>query len=127
MIGRAVLRRSCRYLGLLLAALLVCGRTAVADVGYIRDAEIESTLRAYYTPILRAAGLEPAAVHIYIVNDPTLNSFVAGGQNIFINTGTIMRSETPNQLVGIVAHETGHIAGGHLIRSEEAMKAATIK
>jgi predicted Zn-dependent protease len=121
-----VLRRSCRFLGLLLAAMVVCG-PAFADVGYIRDAEIESTLRTFYTPILRAANLEPSAVHIYIVNDPTLNSFVAGGQNIFINTGTIMRSETPNQLVGIVAHETGHIAGGHIYRSEEAMKNATIK
>jgi len=126
-IGRAVSYRSCRFLALLLAAMLACVRPASADVGYIRDAEIESTLRTFYTPILLTAGLDPSAVHIYIVNDPTLNSFVAGGQNIFINTGTIMRSETPNQLVGIVAHETGHIAGGHLIRSEEAMKAATIK
>jgi len=122
-----VLRLSSRFLGLLLAALLASGRAWAGDIGYIRDAEIESTLRTFYTPILLAAGLEPSAVHIYIVNDPTLNSFVAGGQNIFINTGTIMRSETPNQLIGIVAHETGHIAGGHLIRSEEAMKNATIK
>jgi predicted Zn-dependent protease len=122
-----VLRISSRFLGLLLAVLLATGRAWAADVGYIRDAEIESTLRTFYTPILQAAGLDPAAVHIYIVNDPTLNSFVAGGQNIFINTGTIMRSQTPNQLVGIVAHETGHIAGGHLIRLEQAMKDATIK
>jgi len=122
-----VLRICTRFLGLLLAALLASGRAWAGDVGYIRDAEIESTLRAFYTPILQAAGLEPSAVHIYIVNDPTLNSFVAGGQNIFINTGTIMKSETPNQLIGIVAHETGHIAGGHLVRTEEAMKDATIK
>jgi predicted Zn-dependent protease len=125
--GRAVLRISSRFLALLLAALLASGRAWAGDIGYIRDAEIESTLRSFYTPILEAAGLEPTAVHIYIVNDPSLNSFVAGGQNIFINTGTIMRSETPNQLIGIVAHETGHIAGGHLIRSEQAMKDATIK
>jgi predicted Zn-dependent protease len=124
---RAVLRISCRFLSLLLAALLVGGRAWAGDVGFIRDAEIESTLRTFYTPILQAAGLEPTVVHIYLVNDPSLNSFVAGGQNIFINTGTIMRSETPNQLIGIVAHETGHIAGGHLIRSEEAMRNATIK
>ena len=103
--GRAVLRISSRFLALLLAALLASGRAWAGDVGYIRDAEIESTLRSFYTPILEAAGLEPTAVHIYIVNDPSLNSFVAGGQNIFINTGTIMRSETPNQLIGIVAHE----------------------
>src|SRR5262249_24753596 len=126
-IGTAVLRSSSRFLGLLLATLLVCGRALAAGVGYIRETAIESTLRSFYTPILLAAGLEPPAVHIYIVNDAGLNSFVAGGQNIFINTGTIMRSETPNQLIGIVAHETGHIAGGHLIRSEEAMKDATIK
>ena len=122
-----MLRIPCRFLSWFLVALLASGRAWAGDVGYIRDAEIESTLRAYYTPILQAAGLEPSAVHIYLVNDPTLNSFVAGGQNIFINTGTIMRSEMPNQLIGIVAHETGHITGGHLIRSEEAMKNATIK
>ena len=121
------MRISSRLLGLLLAVLLASARAWAGDVGYIRDAEIESTLRTFYTPILGAAGLDPSVVHIYIVNDPSLNSFVAGGQNIFINTGTIMRSETPNQLVGIVAHETGHIAGGHLIRLEQAMKDATIK
>src|SRR5689334_3641056 len=75
--ARAVLRISTRFLGLLLAALLASGRAWAGDVGYIRDAEIESTLRAFYTPILQAAGLEPSAVHIYIVNDPRLNSFVA--------------------------------------------------
>ncbi|MGE5203813.1 MAG: M48 family metallopeptidase, partial [Acidobacteriota bacterium] len=118
----------CRLLGVLLAVALT-GRTALAEQGpsYLRDAEIETILRTFYTPIFQAAGLDPAAVHIYIVNDPTLNSFVAGGQNVFINTGTIIRSETPNQLVGITAHETGHIAGGHLIRSEEALRDASIK
>ncbi len=88
---------------------------------------MESTLRTFYDPIFKAAGLDPAAIHVYIINDPQLNSFVAGGQNVFINTGTIMRSETPNQLVGIVAHETGHIAGGHLIKGEEAMHDASIE
>jgi len=113
-------------------AMLVClvaTKTAVADGGlsYIRDAEIESTLRTFYNPIFKAAGLNPAAVHVYIVNDPEINSFVAGGQNVFINTGTIMRSETPNQLVGIVAHETGHIADGHLVRFDQAMHDASIE
>jgi predicted Zn-dependent protease len=102
-----------------------CGlvRTAAAQeqLSFIRDAEIESILRTWWTPIVLAAGLDPQAVHIYIVNDPELNSFVAGGQNLFINTGTLLRSKTPNQIVGIMAHETGHIAGGHLSRSEQAM------
>ena len=91
----------------------------------LRDAEIEGTLRTFATPVFVAAGLDPAAIHIYLVDDSALNSFVAGGQNLFMNTGTIMRSETPNQLVGIMAHETGHIAGGHLSRSEQAMRNAT--
>ena len=65
-------------------------------------------------------------MHIYIVNDPTLNSFVAGGQNLFLNTGTLAAQHPPNQIIGIMAHETGHIAGGHLSRSEAAMHNATI-
>ena len=102
---------------------------AMADdsVGFIRDAEIESDILTWWTPILEVAGLDPHAVHIYIVNDPTLNSFVAGGQNLFLNTGTLLRSASPNQLIGIMAHETGHIAGGHLARSEEAMHNASIE
>jgi predicted Zn-dependent protease len=103
-------------------------RRAAADdqLSFIRDAEIETIIRTWWTPILRAAGLDPQAVHIYIVNDPTLNSFVAGGQNLFLNTGTLLRAQSPNQLIGIMAHETGHIAGGHLSRAERQMHNATI-
>jgi predicted Zn-dependent protease len=107
--------------------LAVSGRARADDVSIIRDAEIENIIRTYSTPIWRAAGVDPAAVHVYIVGDPTLNSFVAGGQNLFMNSGTILRSETPNQLIGIIAHETGHIAGGHLARTDEALRNATIQ
>ncbi len=79
------------------------------------------------TPIWKAAGLEPSALHVYLIEDKTLNSFVAGGQNEFINTGLIMRAETPNQLLGVLAHETGHIAGGHLTRAQQAMRNASIE
>ncbi len=115
---------------LCLALAAGCGfvRPAGADdqIGFIRDAEIENIIRGWWTPIILAAGLDPQAVHIYIVNDPTLNSFVAGGQNLFLNTGTLLRSTSPNQIVGIMAHETGHIAGGHLSRSDQAMHNATV-
>ena len=114
---------------LCLAVATVCSfaRQAAADqIAFIRDAEIETIIRGWWTPIILAAGLDPQAVHIYIVNDPTLNSFVAGGQNLFLNTGTLLKSQSPNQIVGIMAHETGHIAGGHLSRSEQAMHNATI-
>jgi predicted Zn-dependent protease len=88
----------------------------------IRDAEIENTIRTFVTPIWKAAGLHPEAVEIYIVQDNSLNAFVAGGQRIFINSGLLMRTETPNQLIGVLAHETGHIAGGHLARAQEELR-----
>ncbi len=114
---------------LALAAYAALAQYAVADESpdIIRDAEIENNIRTWATPIFTAAGLDPQAVHIYIINDPTLNSFVAGGQNLFMNTGTLLRADRPNEIIGIMAHETGHIAGGHLVRFEEEMHDATIK
>ncbi len=92
--------------------------------GLIRDAEIEETLRLYETPLLEAARLNPDDVDIYLVSDPSINAFVSGGQNIFVHTGLIMQAENPNEIIGVLAHETGHIAGGHLARSREAMDQA---
>jgi predicted Zn-dependent protease len=97
------------------------------SISFLRDAEIEHNLRVWMTPIWKAAGLDPDAVHIYVINDPTLNSFVAGGQNIFLNSGTILKAQSPNQLIGVMAHETGHIAGGHLARKTQIMKNAMIE
>jgi predicted Zn-dependent protease len=112
------------------AAALAVG-LAIADPAaaqsFIRDTEIEADIRVMVAPIWKAAGLEPSALHIYLIEDKQLNSFVAGGQNEFINTGLIMRAATPNQLLGVLAHETGHIAGGHLSRSQEAMRNASIE
>src|SRR5579883_2096411 len=125
----AFLRIVSAALSMLLTASIVLVHQAAAQEGVaiLRDAEIEGIIRSYATPIWRVAGVDPDAVHVYIVEDPALNSFVAGGQNLFMNSGTILRSETPNQIIGIIAHETGHIAGGHLSRSEEALRNATIQ
>jgi len=83
-------------------------RAAVAQQGQrlslIRDAEIENSIRTMVTPIWRAAGLDPNAVEIMIVQDSALNAFVAGGQRIFLNTGPLLRTERPNQLIGVLAH-----------------------
>lgn len=123
--------RSCRrpILSLpLLLPLLLCllpGASAARSVQLIRDAEIEATIRTYATPLFEAAGLDPRAVEVLIVDDTTLNAFVAGGQKIFVNTGLLLAAETPNQLIGVLAHETGHIAGGHLARTHEALKNAS--
>lgn len=109
------------------AAFLVALVAAPARAqSLIRDAEIERTLRDYADPVFVAAGLSPASVKIYLLNQKGINAFVAGGQNIFINTGTILELDRPGELIGIIAHETGHISGGHLARSADAMAAATI-
>lgn len=105
------------------AAVLVFAMSAApaSAQGLIRDSEIEETLRVYTTPLLQAAGLDPNDVSLYIVGDNSLNAFVAGGQNIFVHTGLILAADTPNELIGVLAHETGHIAGGHLARQREAV------
>ena len=80
----------------------------------LRDTEIEQLLRDYTRPILRAAGLEKQNIQVSIINDSSFNAFVADGRRIFVNYGALMQSKTPNQLIGVLAHETGHLAGGHL-------------
>ena len=82
----------------------------------LRDTESETLLREYARPVLRVAGLEKQNIQIVIINDPQFNAFVADGHRIFVNYGAIMQSETPNQLIGVLAHETGHLAGGHLAK-----------
>ena len=87
----------------------------------LRDAEIEQVLRDYTRPILRAAGLEKQNIQVVIINDSTFNAFVADGRRIFVNYGALMQSQTPNQLIGVLAHETGHLAGGHLAKLREEL------
>ncbi len=100
------------------------GAQAQQRIQFIRDAETETIIRAYATPIFRVAGLNPDDINVHLINDRTLNAFVAIGQNMFFHTGLLMRTETPSQLIGVIAHETGHIAGGHLARLPEAMRDA---
>jgi predicted Zn-dependent protease len=92
---------------------------------FIRDAEIEYYLRALATPIYRAAAIDPKSISIVLIKSSVVNAFVAGGMNEFFYTGLLQLTDTPEQLVGVMAHETGHIAGGHLIRGGEAMHEAS--
>jgi predicted Zn-dependent protease len=90
----------------------------------LRDTESEQLLREYTRPILRAAGLEKQNIQIVIINDSQFNAFVADGRRIFVNYGAMMQSETPNQIIGVLAHETGHLAGGHLAKMREQLAQA---
>ena len=108
----------------LLGTATVQPASAQGRISLIADTEIEYTLRQFLQPILQAAGVSPSAVTIYIVNDPGLNAFVAGGQNVFINTGLLIGARNVEELLGVLAHETGHVAGGHLARGSEQLARA---
>lgn len=97
--------------------------SAQGRVPIVRDAEIEALVRDYARPILKAAGLSKSGIDIILVNDPRFNAFVAG-RRMFINTGALLQAETPNEIIGVLAHEAGHIAGGHQERLREQMARA---
>lgn len=86
------------------------------NINLIRDAEIEELMRRYLKPIFKVAGISPGAVQIHIINNNSINAFVAGGQRIFIHTGLLEQAQSPNEVIGVLAHETAHVAGGHLAR-----------
>jgi len=90
----------------------------------LRDTESEQLLRDYTRPILRVAGLEKQNIQMVIINESQFNAFVADGRRIFVNYGAMMQSETPNQIIGVLAHETGHLAGGHLAKMREQLAQA---
>lgn len=91
----------------------------------IRDTEIESIIAEWSAPIMDAAGMNQNSVNVILVQSPQLNAFVAGGANIFFYTGLIERTENPGELIGVYAHELGHITGGHLIRTGNALERAS--
>lgn len=113
---------------LLLAAVMTSTGAATAfaqggNLPVVRDAEIEALVRDYARPIFKAAGLSKSGIDIILVNDPRFNAFVAG-RRMFINTGALLQAETPNEIIGVIAHEAGHIAGGHQDRLREQLARA---
>jgi predicted Zn-dependent protease len=111
----------------LTVALTVAPTAALAQErapSFLRDTESEQLLREYTRPILRTAGLEKQNIQMVIINDSQFNAFVADGRRIFVNYGAMMQSETPNQIIGVLAHETGHLAGGHLAKMREQLAQA---
>ena len=92
-----------------------------AGIPMIRDAEIEQLMRDYTAPILRVAGLAQQNIQVVIINDKAFNAFVMDAHRIFVNAGALMESTTPNQIIGVFAHETGHIVGGHLSKMRQEM------
>lgn len=110
---------------LLLLFLWIAPSHAQSGINIVRDTEIENILKQWSAPMWRAAGLNPKAVDIILVQDRALNAFTAGGQSIFITTGLIQKTTSPDEVIGVLAHETGHIVGGHVLtRSQKARGAS---
>ena len=97
---------------------------ALRGMPVIRDTEIEQLLREYAQPILRTAGLAKQNVKVVVLGDRSFNAFVMDGRHIFINTGALFDAKTPNEIIGVFAHETGHLAGGHLMKLREQLATA---
>jgi len=123
-----------RFMRLLMAALLLAmaaWQPAVAqDEGgggpsVLRDSETELLFADIAKPLVRAASLDPRSVRVVLLNDPEINAFVATGQTVYIQSGLIQSVDNVNQLQGVIAHELGHVAGGHSIRIQEGAKAST--
>ncbi|MEZ5947114.1 MAG: M48 family metalloprotease [Hyphomonas sp.] len=121
--ARTPFRHITRYAAMAAASLAVAVSASAQSL--IRDAEIEETLREWTDPILTVAGLDPKDVGLYVINDPELNAFVANGQNIHIHTGLIIAADNPEQIKGVLAHETCHIACGHSVSRTRAANVAS--
>ncbi|NYT41256.1 M48 family metalloprotease [Sphingomonas sp. R-74633] len=103
-----------RILALFSAALLIWIQPAAAQ-SILRDAETESLLADMAKPLFIAAGLSPANGKVVLINDSSINAFVAGGQIVYVHSGLIDAASTANEVQGVIAHEIGHIVGGHAV------------
>lgn len=113
-----------RLAALLLAALLLAVRPAIAQ-SILRDAETEALFADMMAPLETAAGLSPGQVRVHLINDRSINAFVAGSQDIYIFSGMVEAAGSANEIQGVLAHELGHIQGGHAIRTSDGIKSAT--
>jgi len=107
------------------AVLLLASAQPAAAQSILRDAETEKLLQDMVNPLAEAAGLGEGAVEVVLIDDRSINAFVAGGQRIYVHTGLIHEADTANEVQGVLAHELGHITGGHIIRHSEGAGNAT--
>lgn len=113
-----------RLVMLALVLTFAAARPASAQ-SILRDSETELLFRDISKPLIEAAGLDPNSVKVVLLNDPEINAFVATGQTVYLQSGLIIATDNVNELQGVIAHELGHVAGGHAIRSSEGAGAAT--
>ena len=117
-------------LGLMLSLVAIRPALAQDDSGgsgpsVLRDSETELLFRDVSRPLIRAGGLDPNSVEVVLLNDPEINAFVDRGQTVYIQSGLLMAADNVNELQGVIAHELGHVVGGHSIRLQQGVNVAT--
>ena len=105
-------------------ALIAASAMPAAAQSVLRDAETEALLQDMLDPLLEAAAMDPGSVDVILINDNSINAFVAGGQRIYVHTGLLNAADTANEVQGVLAHELGHITGGHVLRNYEGARNA---
>ena len=118
------MRHLLRAAFMLLISFAVLTRPVAAQ-SILRDAETEALLADMSKPLIEAAGLQPSNVEIVMIADNSINAFVAGGQIVYIHSGLITQADNANMVQGVIAHELGHVTGGHIVRMADGMKTAT--
>ena len=124
----SALSRLTRLFMMTLIVALSMSRAAIAadsEPSVLRDTETEALFRDMSMPLIKAADLDPTSVHVVLLNDPEINAFVATGQTVYVQSGLLLAADNVNQLQGVVAHELGHVAGGHSIRFQQGVGKAT--
>jgi predicted Zn-dependent protease len=112
-----------RLVAALATAVLLWAQPAAAQ-SILRDAETESLFNDMSAPLIRAAGLSPRDVRVVLINDDSINAFVAGGQTVYVHSGLLAAADNANQVQGVIAHELGHIADGHVVLGDAGMRPA---
>ena len=116
--------RAIRTAFILFLAVLVSARPVMAQ-SILRDAETEAFFDEISAPLIAAAGLDPNNVEIILINDKSINAFVAGGQAVYVHSGLIDAATSANEVQGVIAHELGHVVGGHAVRYDEGASVAS--
>ncbi len=124
--GGRIMKKLLRLgLGLAIASSGLAPAAQAARQSIIRDSEIEALLRSYTVPIFKAARLNPRSIKVVLVDNRAINAFVTSNNRMFIFTGLLLEAQSPNEVIGVIAHETGHITGAHLSSLQAEMKRAS--
>lgn len=110
-------RNAARLVGAMTAVGMTLAAASPASAqNAVRDTEIEAIVHQWSDPVFTAMGLEPSEIEILLISENDLNAFATRGRIMGLNTGLILRTRTANELLGVIAHEAGHIKNRHTLR-----------